>query len=396
MNRAILATACCLAVAAVCADDSEQGPQEQGKTPSVARNPIQLDPAEALSRIRLPEGFSIALYATGVEGARSMALADDGTLFVGTMVDGEWNRRDTVYAITDSDGDHRADDVRRVLTGLNVPNGLAWRDGDLYVAEVNRILRYRDMTENLDAPPPPEVVNDSFNDKLHHGWRFIDFGPDGRLYMSVGAPCNTCEVSGDEGTIVSMAADGSDKQVYARGVRNSVGFDWHPQTGDFYFTDNGRDMWGDDYPPEELNHAPRAGYHFGFPHRYGNDLVDPQYPTDMKPEDFRGPALAFPAHNALLGIEFYTGEQFPSSYRDDLFIASHGSWNRNPPDGYRLYRAIFEDGVATGYEVFAEGWLTAEHEFWGRPVDIEMMQDGSLLVADDHAGVIYRISYETP
>ncbi|MHA7816957.1 MAG: PQQ-dependent sugar dehydrogenase [Pseudohaliea sp.] len=364
-----------------------------GEERTVARNPIDADPASRLGAIQLPPGFAISLYATGVQGARSMALGEDGTLYVGTRTDSGWNKRDTVYAITNRDGDAVADEVKVLLTGLDVPNGVAVRDGDLYVAEVSRLLRYDDIAEHLDDPPAPVVLNDSFPTDLHHGWKYLRFGPDGRLYVGVGAPCNTCEVDGDYGTIISLAADGSDKQVYARGIRNTVGFDWHPETGELFFTDNGRDMWGNDRPPEELNHAPAPGLHFGFPHRYGADLADSEYPTDRDPSAFTPPAVAFPAHNALLGMHFYTGDQFPASYENQLFIAAHGSWNRNPPDGYRLYRAVIEDGRATGYEIFADGWLTPEHRYWGRPVDVIQAPDGALLVSDDHADAIYRISY---
>ncbi len=372
------------ATAAQAANDDE---------PNIARNPIDVDPAAYLERISLPEGFAIEIYANEVEGARSMALAAGGTLFVGTLTDANWERRDTVYAIAPPTSDAEPAVARPLLTGLNVPNGLALRDGDLYVAEVNRVVRFDDIEQQLDAPPEPVVLNDSFPDELHHGWKYLRFGPDDRLYVSVGAPCNTCEVDEGQGIIASLALDGSDKQVYAKGVRNSVGFDFHPQTGELWFTDNGRDMWGDDRPPEELNHAPRPGMHFGFPHRYGADLVDTDYPTERPASDFTAPALAFPAHNALLGMRFNTGEQFPEAYRDRLFIASHGSWNRSVPDGYRIYSVRFENGQAVDYEIFADGWLTPEHDYWGRPVDIEWLPDGSMLVSDDHADVIYRIFY---
>jgi glucose/arabinose dehydrogenase len=365
----------------------------QGEERTVARNPIDVDPATRLGDIQLPPGFEISLYATGVDGARSMALGEDGTLYVGTRTDSGWNKRDTVYAVINRDGDAVADEVKVLLTGLDVPNGVAVKDGDLYVAEVSRLLRYDDIADRLDNPPAPVVLNDSFPTDLHHGWKYLRFGPDDRLYVGVGAPCNTCEVEGDYATIISLAADGSDKQIYARGIRNTVGFDWHPQTGELFFTDNGRDMWGNDTPPEELNHAPAPGMHFGFPHRYGADLADDEYPTDQAASAFTPPAVAFPAHNALLGMRFYTGDQFPASYGNQLFIAAHGSWNREPPDGYRLYRAIIEDGEATGYEVFADGWLTPENTYWGRPVDVIQAPDGALLVSDDHADVIYRISY---
>jgi glucose/arabinose dehydrogenase len=212
--------------------------------------------------------------------------------------------------------------------------------------------------------------------------------------VPVGAPCNICEPESGQGTIVSLKPDGSDKRVYAEGVRNSVGFDWDPATGELWFTDNGRDLWGDDRPPEELNHAPVAGQHFGYPYRYGKDLVDDSFSTELSDDAFTGAALEFPAHNALLGMRFYTGEQFPDEYRGDLFIASRGSWNRAVPDGYKIYRVRMEGGRAVEWQEFATGWLTEDKTFWGRPVDIEIAPDGSLLVSDDFNGLVYRISYE--
>ena len=211
--------------------------------------------------------------------------------------------------------------------------------------------------------------------------------------MPVGAPCNTCEPDADHGVITSINADGSDKQIFARGIRNSVGFDWDPRTGDLWFTDNGRDVWGDDIPPEELNHAPEPGRHFGYPYRYGKSLVDTQFQTSMTDKDFTPATLELPAHNAAIGMRFYNGEMFPAKYKNRIFIAAHGSWNRSVPDGYCIFAVDIKDSKVNGYETFASGWLTADKHFWGRPVDIENMPDGSILVSDDHAGVIYRISY---
>lgn len=366
--------------------------QEQQITAAV--NPMQVDPHDYISKIKLPPGFTISIFAEGITNARQMALSPDGTLFVGSFSFQE-PRPDRVYAVRDENGDHRADTVLTVASGLNSPNGVALHDGDLYIAEINRVLRIDDVGTNLKQPPAPVVVNDSYPADFHHGWKFIAFGPDGRLYVPVGAPCNTCEPKPEYSLISSMLPDGTDKQVYARGIRNSVGFDWHPLTKEMFFTDNGRDAWGNDRPPEELNHAPKPGLHFGFPHRYGRNLVDSEYPTQKTDADFTPAALEFPAHNALLGIQFYTGPMFPKQYANQAFIASHGSWNRAPPDGYRIVLARFKDGQAVSWEVFAEGWLIDE-KFWGRPVDIEQMPDGSLLVSDDFANVIYRISYAKP
>ena len=355
--------------------------------------PLEVDPAEHLDSIALPEGFHISIYRDGLEAARSMAMSESGTLFLGTHSNRSRDKIGKVYAVTNPDGDGRGDDVKVVVEGFNVPNGVALRDGDLYVAEIHRVTRFDAIESRLESPPEPVVIDDSFPDEYHHGWKYLRFGPDGRLYVPVGAPCNICEPEAGQGTIVSLAPDGSDKRVYAEGVRNSVGFDWDPATGDLWFTDNGRDLWGDDTPPEELNHAPAEGAHFGYPYRYGRDLVDDSFSTDLTDVDFTGAALEFPAHNALLGMRFYTGEQFPVDYRGDLFIASRGSWNREVPDGYKIYRVRMEQGRAVAWEEFATGWLTQDKKFWGRPVDIEIAPDGSLLVSDDFNGLVYRISY---
>ena len=367
--------------------------QAQAPNISAADNPMEVDPAEYLDRIELPEGFEISIYASGMEDARSMAMGEDGTLYVGTRGPFGGDPIGKVYAIPNANGDGQGDEVIAIADGLNFPNGVALRDGDLYVAEIDRILRYDDVAQNLRNLPEPEVVNQEFPEDFQHGWKHIDFGPDGKLYVPQGAPCNICEVEGLEGTITRLDPNGANLEVYARGVRNSVGFDWHPETGEFWFTDNGRDVWGNERPPEELNRVTEPGQHFGFPYRYGKDLVDDEFSTDMSADEFTPSVLEMPAHTAGLGIEFYTGEMFPEEYRHDLFAAYHGSWNRNPPRGYKIRRMRFEDGMAQEYEDFATGWLVDE-SYWGRPVDIELMQDGSMLVSDDHNGVIYRISYQ--
>lgn len=365
----------------------------QGKV-EAATNPLTVDVNEYISRIQLPPGFRIAVYTDKVPGARSMALSDAGTLFVGTFGAFGAPPVGKVYALRDDNHDNKADEVITVAEKLNLPNGVAVHGKDLYVAEISRILRYSDIDNNLKKSPQPVVINDSYPTDYHHGWKFIRFGPDGRLYVPVGAPCNTCIPDADHAIITSIKPDGSDKQVFARGIRNSVGFDWDPDTGELWFTDNGRDAWGNDIPPEELNHAPRAGLHFGFPYRFGKTLVDYDYQTDMKAADFTPTALELPAHNAALGMRFYPGGMFPDTYKHRMFIASHGSWNRGVPDGYRIFAVTLKDNQVVGYETFASGWLTEDKQFWGRPVDVQVLPDGSLLVSDDHAGAIYRISYE--
>lgn len=385
MKRKILTIAAALAAWPA----SAQPPQV-----SAADNPMEVNPQEYLERLSLPQGFSISIYADGLDDARSLAVAEDGTLFVGTRGNMGQDAVGKVYAILpDGNGDGRGDEVVTLAEGLNYPNGVALHEGDLYVAEIGRILRYPDVLDNLRGMPEPEVVSEAFDDIFHHGWKHIDFGPDGKLYVPVGAPCNICEVEGLSGTIARLDPDGSNLEVVARGVRNSVGFDWHPETGEMYFTDNGRDLWGNERPPEELNRVTRAGAHFGFPHRYGSDLVDEEYPSGMSDTDFTPPAVELPAHSAPLGIEFYTAVMFPQEYRNQLFLASHGSWNRNPPRGYKIRLVRFEGGEPTGeYEDFVTGWLIDER-YWGRPVDMEIAPDGALLVSDDHNDLIYRISY---
>ncbi|MGH7564811.1 MAG: PQQ-dependent sugar dehydrogenase [Gemmatimonadota bacterium] len=343
---------------------------------------------EPLETIRLPDGFRISLYAR-VPNARSMAISPNGILYVGTR-DGNGD----VYAVTDPDGDGTGDRVTTIAEGLNTPNGVAWREGSLYVAETNRILRYDGIDERLDAPPEPVVIADDYPTESHHGWKFIRFGPDGWLYVPVGVPCNICDPESPFGTITRIRPDGSGREIYARGLRNSVGFDWHPETGVLWFTDNGRDRMGDDVPPDELNRAPEPGLDFGFPHCHGGDIPDPEFGDARPCSGFTPPAQKLGPHVAGLGMRFYTGEMFPAGYRNQIFIAEHGSWNRSEKIGYRVMLVRLNDSnEPVSYEPFAEGWLQGEEE-WGRPVDVLVMPDGALLVSDDEAGAIYRIIYE--
>ena len=339
-----------------------------------------------LDAVSLPEGFSIASFAENVPGARSLARGARGTIFVGT-------RARTVYAVTDEDADGSADRVRTIATNLNTPNGVAFRDGALYVAEVSRILRFDGIEDRLDDPPAYHVVRDDLPRETHHGWKFTRFGPDGKLYVPVGAPCNACAREDERfASILRMNLDGSGLELFASGVRNTVGFDWHPETGELWFTDNGRDWLGDDAPPDELNRAPQAGLHFGFPYCHGGTIVDPELGGGTSCAAYAPPAMALGAHVAALGMRFYTGEAFPEAYRDQIFIAEHGSWNRSSPVGYRVTRVRLEGNRAVEYAVFAEGWLGRDGA-WGRPVDVLVLPDGSLLVSDDLAGAIYRITY---
>jgi len=366
-----------------------------------------------LDRIRLPPGFAIDVYAQGVKNARQLALGPNGIVFVSTRREGN------VYAVIASRKD-KADRVVTLAKGLQNPNGVAFRGGALYVAERSRVLRYDDIARHLDDPPKPVVVRDDFPKEAHHGWKFIAFGPDGSLYVPVGAPCNVCKSDEIFATITRLSADGKQREIYARGVRNTVGFDWHPDTGVLWFTDNGRDEMGDERPPDELDFAPRAGLHFGFPYCHGNGIADPEFGRERPCNDFTPPAADLGPHVAALGMRFYTGSMFPPEYRKNIFIAEHGSWNRTIPGGYRVVRIVLDGDKVVRQEVFASGWLPPDPkpedphkgytlradesadaaprdakrlQAWGRPVDVLVMPDGALLVSDDTADAIYRISY---
>jgi len=345
-----------------------------------------------LERLHLPDGFKIEVYADKIDGARSMAMGTNGTLFVGTRND------KTVYAIQDLDKDYRADHIKVLDSTLEVPNGIAFRNGALYVAEVGRLLRYDDIESKLDALPEPVVVYDDYPTEFHHGWKYIAFGPDDKLYVPVGAPCNICDstvVDERYATITRMDPDGSNREIYAKGVRNSVGFTWHPETKELWFTDNGRDLLGDDVPPCEFNRVTKIGQHFGYPYCHGGVVKDPEY-GDLKPcSDFVAPVQAMGAHVAPLGVKFNTGNMFPSNYKNMAFIAEHGSWNRSRKVGYRISLVTLENNVATSYTPFIDGWLDEEaQKAFGRPVDILFLDDGSMLISDDFGDAIYRVSYD--
>jgi len=354
---------------------------------------------EALNRnlIKLPAGFKIEIYADNVPDARSMAVSSSGIVFVGSRDAGN------VYALIDKDNDKKAEEVKIIASGLNQPNGVALLNGSLYVAEISRILRYDDIDTRIDIDEitnnqdtdskkiKPKVINDSYPKDEHHGWKYIAFGPDGKLYVPVGVPCNICK-SKDEiyGTITRMNADGTGREIFARGIRNTVGFDWHPETKELWFTENGRDWMGDDVPPDELCKAAKAGLHFGFPYCHGFLILDPEFGEGKDCNDYVKPEIELAPHTAALGMKFYIGEMFGDEYKGQIFIAEHGSWNRSEPIGYRVMIVTMRNGKAENYQVFAEGWLQ-DGKAWGRPVDVAIMSDGSMLVSDDKAGVVYRI-----
>jgi hypothetical protein len=336
-----------------------------------------------LERVKLPPGFEIEVYAQ-VPNARSLALGERGTVFVGTQ-------KDSVYAIVPAPDGKR--EVVTLASGLNIPNGVAFRDGALYVAEINRILRFDAIEASLRNPPKPAVVTDRFPRDTHHGWKYIAFGPDGWLYVPVGAPCNICEPDPDRYALISrIRPDGSDYQVYARGIRNSVGFDWDPRTGELWFNEHGRDMMGDDMPSDELNHAPKPGLNFGYPYCHQGETPDPEFGRKHSCSEFTPPALKQGGHVAPDGLKFYTGKMFPPAYRDRIFIAQHGSWNRSKKSGYRVIMVTLKDNQVDKSEVFADGWMQNE-QAWGRPVALLVLPDGSLLISDDYASVVYRVTY---
>ena len=335
--------------------------------------------AAGVADIRLPEGFSISVYASGMPQARSLALGANGTLFVGSS-------GDKVYAVPAGGGKPLV-----VASRLEAPHGVAFKDGALYVAAIGRILRYDGVEQRLDNPPRPASVVDDLPTDRHHGLKPIRFGPDGLLYLGVGSPCNVCVPKQGYGVIERLDPRGGKREVYASGIRNTVGFDWDPRTKELWFTDNGRDMLGDDLPPDELNHAARAGLNFGFPYCHAGDLADRQF-TQHSCREFTPPARKLGPHVAALGMRFYTGQRFPEKYRGAIFIAEHGSWNRSKKIGYRVSVVHDLDAQAPTYETFAEGWLQGE-ESWGRPVDVIVASDGALLVSDDKAGAVYRIDY---
>jgi len=343
-----------------------------------------------LDRIMLPDGFKISLFAEDVTNARSMDISPSGTVFVGTRRDGR------VYALKDKDGDGKSDEMYTLLEDGNMPNGVAFRDGDLYIAEVNRILKFENIESKLDNPGEPSVVYDEYPTESHHGWKYIAFGPDDKLYVPVGAPCNICESEDIFNTITRMDPDGSNMEIVHRGIRNTVGFTWHPTTKELWFTDNGRDMLGDEIPACEFNRASADDQHFGYPYCHQGDLLDPKFGKGKSCESYVAPAQNLGPHTAPLGVEFPQTAMFPGSYSERALIAEHGSWNRSKKIGYRISMVPIQNNVtASGYDVFASGWLDEEKdEAWGRPVDLEFMDDGSMLISDDFAHVIYRVTYE--
>lgn len=346
---------------------------------------------ESTDVVTLPKGFEISYYARGIKNARSLALGDDGTVYVGSRSENH------VTALVDKNKDGVAERSFKIGEKMNGPNGVAFYKGDLYIAETERLSVVRGISKIHDHHASTETIRDDFPKKSHHGWRYIAFGPDDKLYFALGAPCNVCEKEdGDDrfGTILRMNADGSEEEIYADGVRNSVGLDWHPSTNELWFTDNGRDWLGEDLPGCELNRAYEKGLHFGFPYCHQGDTPDPKYGAKRVCQEFEKPAQVLNAHVAPLGLTFYEGGMFPEEFTTGIFVAEHGSWNRKDPIGYRIMYLQLDGNKVVSYEPFAEGWLDKHGKRHGRPVDILQMPDGSLLVSDDHADCVYRITFD--
>ena len=340
---------------------------------------------ENLKKIKLPPGFKIEVYASGLPEARQLAWGDKGTLFVGSF--GATN----VYAVTEKDGKR---EVKTILKGLTMPTGLAFKDGALYVVAIDKLLRYDNAEDNLDKMPAPVVVYDDMPSFAAHGWKYLVADKDGKFFIPFGPPFNV----GIPPTSVSQIRRVDPKtglaEIVALGVRNIVGGDVDPRSGDYWFTENARDWISDDLPSDKLNHISRLGEHFGYPYCHQGDLPDPKFNLGHKCEEFTPPVVKLGAHVAPLGMKFYTGDQFPADYKNNILIAEHGSWNRHNYQGGRIVRvSVDPDGKNAKHEVFADGFITGPQDYIGRPDDILQAKDGSILVADDWAGAVYRISY---
>lgn len=342
-----------------------------------------------LNKLHLPAGFKVSIFAQNLPNARSLALGDKGVVFVGTGSAG------SVYALEDKDNDGFADKSYTIATDLFMPNGVAFKDGSLYVAEINRIIRFDHITDHLIKPPLlPVVLYDKLPSDKHHGWKYLRFGPDGKLYSAIGAPCNICKPDKPYASLFRMNANGSQFEIMAEGIRNSVGFDWQPETNILFFNEHGRDHLGDDLPPDELNQWSKSGEHFGYPYCHAGEILDPEFGAGKNCKDYIAPVWKYKAHNAPLGMRFYRGKQFPSEFKNQLFVAQHGSWNRTKPDGYRIALVRFKNGKPVSEDVFIDGWLTKDDKVLGRPVDILELPDGGLLISDDQLGLIYKVEYK--
>ena len=394
MRRIIVTSVAVLIVGALAVSARAQDPPwKQGMPPAmkdsplapIAQPPAPKAPGEIpFEKIKVPPGFTVSLWAYGINNARAMTWGDKGTLFVSSRVAGN------VYAVVDRGASR---EVKTIAKGLNLPNGVAFKNGTLYIAEVSRITKMEGIEDRLDNPPAMTVVYDILPRDLPHSWKYLAFGPDGKLYFNIGAPCNICMPPDTHANISRVNPDGTGFEYYAHGVRNSVGFDWHPVTKELYFTTHGRDWLGEDVPNDRFDHAPRKGLHFGYPYCHQGDIPDPEYGKGRSCGEFAPPLLKTGPHVAGNGVHFYTGSMFPAEYKNRAFLAQRGSWNRTQKIGFRVMMVTLRTADVPKYEVFAEGWLQSD-QIWGRPVYVQEMRDGSLLVSDDYAGAIYRITYQ--
>jgi len=391
---AVLA-ACFLAAGTVYAQEKKEeepfwakGKPKEGpgaKMAPVAAPPIPVA-ADKLPKLKAPAGFKVEVYQSGVLDARGLRRGDKGTIFVSSLfVAGK------IYAITEKDGKR---EVKTILSGLELPSGIEFRKGALYVATPKQITRYDNIEDNLDKPPQPVVVYDKLPGDIPHGWKFLRFGPDDKLYVPVGAPCNICEPDLEKyAQIFRINADGSGREIVARGVRNTVGFDFHPKTKNLWFTDNQRDWLAEDFPLDELNVLKNPGKdNFGYPYCHSGTMTDPEFGWGKSCADYVKPAALLGPHVAPLGMRFYTGKMFPAKYRGAIFIARHGPWNRTKKDADVAVAYLDANSRVTKIEPFLTGWAK-DNAYLGRPVDLLTLPDGSMLVSDDHAGAVYRVSY---
>jgi glucose/arabinose dehydrogenase len=348
--------------------------------PPIAAAPDKLPTA----KLKLPPGFNIEVYAAGMANARSMAEGDKGTVFVGTRLVGN------VYAISNKDGKRS---VKTLASGLYRPNGVAFKNGTLYIAELSKVSKIDKVEDNLDSSPKPTMIYDNLPKDEAHGWKFIAIGPDNKLYVPVGQPGNNVLHSDAHGQIRRINLDGSGAEVIARGVRNTVGFDWNPETKQLYFTDNGRDWMSEDVPEDELNRVTKIGEHFGAPYCLQGNIVDPEFGWGKSCADYTAPVGLLGPHSAALGMRFYTGSMFPKAYKNAIIVARHGSWNRSKKvGGDVMVVKLNKDGTVKSMEPFITGFLE-DNKYIGRPVDVMQMKDGSLLVSDDWNGAVYRVTY---
>jgi glucose/arabinose dehydrogenase len=373
-------------------DRTNTGESNQDTNLAPHATPPTVTPLEKIpvEKIKLPAGFKAEVYSWGHPGGRTMALGPKGTMFIGTRQIGR------VYAVSNKDGKR---DVKVLLQGLTQPNGLAIKDGALYVFAINKVVRYDDIENKLDNPGPGVDLTSKFNlpTEIHHNWKYADFGPDGKLYVQVGSNCNICEVNpGIHGHIRRYNPDGTGMEIIARGVRNTVGFDWHPVTKELWFTDNGRDWAGNNAPEDELDVVVRGqeGAFYGFPYCHAGGIIDPDIKRPNACAGVFMPAALLGPHSAALGIKFYTGSMFPPAYRNAAFIARHGSWNREQKFGFDVAVAKISGGKAK-IEPFMTGLLDEKaNMFYGRPSYVLPLEDGSLLVSDEQNGAVYRITYK--